>query len=50
VKPFDLSSRDKADILAFLRSLTDRTVLADRSLSDPFTPASQTAPKENRSQ
>jgi len=50
VKPFDLSSRDKADILAFLTSLTDRTVLADRSLSDPFTPASQTAPKENRSQ
>ena len=50
VKPFDLSSRDKADILAFLRSLTDRTVLADRTLSNPFTPASQPAPKENRSQ
>jgi len=50
VKPFDPSSRDKADILAFLGSLTDRTVLADRSLSNPFTPASQPAPKENRSQ
>ena len=50
VKRFVLSSQDKADILAFLRSLTDRTVLADRTLSDPFTPASQPAPKENRSQ
>ncbi|HXK01186.1 MAG TPA: MbnP family protein [Verrucomicrobiae bacterium] len=50
VKRFDLSSQDKAEILAFLRSLTDRTVLADRTLSDPFTPASQLAPKENRSQ
>ncbi|MCC6536419.1 MAG: di-heme enzyme [Bryobacterales bacterium] len=40
VKSFELTPADKADLLAFLRSLTDRTLLANPALSDPFQPAS----------
>ena len=35
VKSFELTAAERADLLAFLRSLTDRNVLTDRSLSDP---------------
>jgi cytochrome c peroxidase len=38
VKGFELSAQEKADVLAFLRSLTDRTLLTDPSLSDPSAP------------
>ena len=38
VKPFDLTSREEADLLAFLNALTDRTVLTDPRFSDPFAP------------
>lgn len=44
VKSFELSASEKADLLAFLRSLTDRSLLADRSLSDPFLPVAAVAP------
>ncbi len=44
VKPFDLSPQEKEDVLAFLRSLTDRTLLTDPNLSNPFAaPAARTA-------
>jgi cytochrome c peroxidase len=39
VKRFELSDAEKEDLVAFLRSLTDQTVLTDPSLSNPFTPA-----------
>lgn len=32
----DLSSRDRADLVAFLEALTDRTVLTDKRFADPF--------------
>ncbi|HUA59658.1 MAG TPA: di-heme enzyme [Verrucomicrobiae bacterium] len=40
VKPFALSAEEKADLLAFLKSLTDRTILTDPAFSDPFVSAS----------
>ena len=43
VKPFDLSPQERDDVLAFLRSLTDRTILADSGLSDPFVAVSARA-------
>lgn len=36
VKGFTLSSRERADLLAFLRSLTDSAFIADPRFSDPF--------------
>lgn len=41
IKSFDLSAAQKEDLLAFLRSLTDKTLLADRRFSNPWvaTPA-----------
>lgn len=36
VKGFTLSSRERADLLAFLRSLTDSTFLTDPRFSNPF--------------
>jgi cytochrome c peroxidase len=36
VREFDLTARDAADLLAFLKSLTDKTFLSDRRLSNPF--------------
>jgi cytochrome c peroxidase len=39
VKRFELSETEKADLLAFLKSLTDQALLTDLSLSNPFTPA-----------
>jgi Cu/Ag efflux protein CusF len=39
VKRIELSEAEKADLIAFLRSLTDQTVLTDPSLSSPFAPA-----------
>ena len=41
VKPIELSAQERADRV--LRSLTDRTLLADPSLSDPFTPVTARA-------
>jgi len=38
VKRFELSAPEKEDVLAFLRSLTDRTLLTDPRIADPFTP------------
>lgn len=38
VKPFSLTPQEKEDLLAFLRSLTDETVLSDARFSDPWTP------------
>lgn len=32
----DLCARDREDLVAFLRSLTDRTVTTDPKVSDPF--------------
>lgn len=37
VKRFALSAREKADLLAFLRSLTDEKLLTDPRLGDPWT-------------
>ena len=39
IKSFELSAREKADLLEFLRSLTDRTVLNNPRLADPWLPA-----------
>ena len=36
VKAFALNSEERADLLAFLRSLTDERVLTDAKLSDPW--------------
>lgn len=36
VKGFQLSQSEKQDLLAFLRSLTDQTLLANPALSDPW--------------
>ena len=41
VKPFNLSPPEKEDLLAFLRSLTDRTLLTDPNLSNPFAPLAE---------
>jgi cytochrome c peroxidase len=42
VTSFDLTPRGKADLLAFLRSLTDETVLRRPRLSNPWVPAEST--------
>lgn len=39
VKAFDLNAQEKADLLAFLRSLTDTALLSNPRLSDPWRPA-----------
>lgn len=39
VKSFELNTQEKADLLSFLHSLTDRTLLTDPLLSDPFRPS-----------
>jgi cytochrome c peroxidase len=36
ISPLNLSARDRADLVAFLRSLTDWRVVKDRRFSDPF--------------
>lgn len=36
VAPIDLSARDKADLVAFLRTLTDRSVTTNPRFADPF--------------
>jgi cytochrome c peroxidase len=38
VKPFTLSAQEKTDLLAFLRSLTDESLLSDPKLSNPWAP------------
>jgi len=49
VKGFELSAQERADVLALLRSLTDRTLLTDPSLSDPFVAATaRSAPQPPR--
>jgi cytochrome c peroxidase len=42
VRAFDLSRRDTEDLVAFLKSLTDRTFLTDRRFSNPFEELTQT--------
>lgn len=39
VKPFDLTARESEDLIAFLKSLTDRAFLEDPRFSDPFAPS-----------
>lgn len=41
VKAFELNAGEKADLLAFLRSLTDRSLVANVALSDPWRPAAR---------
>jgi len=36
IKGFSLSDEERTDLLAFLESLTDRTVLVDPRFADPF--------------
>jgi cytochrome c peroxidase len=36
IRGFELSAQERADLLAFLASLTDESVLHDETLSDPF--------------
>ncbi len=43
VKPITLTKRERADLLTFLNSLTDQTILRDPRLADPFAPRPQTA-------
>jgi cytochrome c peroxidase len=38
IKSFELTAEEKKDLLAFLQSLTDRTVLTNPALSDPWRP------------
>lgn len=38
VKGFELSTQDKEDLLAFLRSLTDQTLLTNPKLANPWAP------------
>lgn len=38
VKGFELSAEDRADLLAFLDSLTDEGFLSDPAISDPYAP------------
>ncbi|MGI9262972.1 MAG: MbnH family di-heme enzyme [Woeseiaceae bacterium] len=39
VREFELKDSERADLLAFLRSLTDQTVLVNPAFADPFTEA-----------
>jgi cytochrome c peroxidase len=39
IKAFDLSRQEKADLMAFLQSLTDETVLHNAQFSDPWAPS-----------
>lgn len=39
IKSFELNAQEKADLHAFLSSLTDRKILTDPALSDPWRPA-----------
>ncbi|WP_031501075.1 carboxypeptidase-like regulatory domain-containing protein [Bryobacter aggregatus] len=48
VKAFDLTAGAKADMLALLRSLTDRSMLANPAFSDPWRPVTVTAPPRHR--
>ena len=43
VKHFDLTAAERNDVLEFLKSLTDTTVLVDPALSDPFAPNNTTS-------
>ena len=43
VKGFELSAQEKEDVLAFLKSLTDRSLLTDPALSDPFGPTTRSS-------
>ncbi len=36
IRPFTLTERQKQDMIAFLRTLTDSTVLTDPALGSPF--------------
>ncbi len=42
IKPIGLAPQEKEDLLAFLRSLTDETLLTNPALSDPFQPTTLT--------
>jgi cytochrome c peroxidase len=48
VKPFALSDGEKADVIAFLKSLTDAAVLTDPALADPRRPAPTTRTMTDR--
>jgi cytochrome c peroxidase len=36
IRPFELTEQERADVIAFLESLTDETVLTNPSLADPW--------------
>lgn len=36
IRPLRLSHREKADLIAFLRTLTDEALLTDKRWSDPW--------------
>ena len=46
VRPFDLTRQDTADLIAFLKSLTDKNFLSDQRFSNPWQPP----PVQTRSQ
>ena len=37
IKPFALTKREKADLIAFLKSLTDDSFITNPAFSNPFT-------------
>jgi cytochrome c peroxidase len=39
VRPFELSTQERADLISFLESLTDTDFVNDPSFSNPFPPA-----------
>ena len=43
IRGFRLTEQERADLLAFLHSLTDETVLRDQRLANPFPPAERSA-------
>lgn len=45
VKSFDLTPQDKTDLIEFLRSLTDRSLLSNPALSDPWSSAPPAKPQ-----
>jgi cytochrome c peroxidase len=36
VRGFDVTDRERSDLLAFLHALTDETVVSDPALANPF--------------
>jgi len=43
IREFELSNTQKEDLIAFLRALSDESVMSDPAFSDPFSPSAQQA-------